>query len=228
MDLSVFPTLYALTVFVCCFRPLVRRAGPQTNVWFMGWIVLLIHYVALMVPTMTGAIEIALDLLTIWSIAVCALCFLWAAGERGQSRFGHILTWEIAGPLLVQSTLFAFDVKNRGLQIGAALLFLLPAVHLLFVPQDRTRVFAHISIAFALLGISLTLLPGTDPYLLICISLGMVFLSAAYLTFSYASRVTRGVGLMTAGLAFWGLSLPLESLRLLSTATCFFFTLIIF
>ena len=215
MDLTVFPTLYALTVFVCCFRPLVRRAGPQTEIWFVGWVLLLLHYIVLILPLKTGTTEAVLDLLTIWTMAGCALCFLWAAGEKSQSRFSKIFTWEIAGPLLLQSALFAFEVKNHGVQIGVALLYLLPAAHLLFFPEDRSRIFTHVSSAFALLGVTLALLPRTDPYLLIGISIGMVFLSAAYLTFRYADPITRGISLMTASLALWGLSSPLQSLHLL-------------
>jgi len=215
MDLTVFPTFYALTVFVCCFRPLVRRAGPQTDVWFAGWIMLLVHYVVLMVPTMTGAIEIVLDLLTVWSIEVCALCFFWAAGEKSASPLSRFFAWEIAGPLVLQSALFTFKVENHGIQVVAALLFLIPGAHLLFFPLHRSRVFAYIAIAYALLGISLASLIRSDPSLRINISLGVVFLSTAYLTFTYAHRLTRGISLMTAGLAFWGLSLPLESLHFL-------------
>jgi diguanylate cyclase (GGDEF)-like protein len=212
VELSVFPTLDALTVFVCCFRPLVRRAGPQTNVWFAGWIVLLIHYFVLMLPPMTGAAELSLDLLTIWSVNVCALCFLWAAGESHKSPFSRIFVCEIAVPLLLQSTFFVLAEKNHGLQLISSLLLLVPAIHLLVYPQNRTSVFTHLSVAFALLSIALASLTRIDAQLLTGITTGAVFLSTAYLIFTSAKRFTRGIGLMTSGLVLWGVSSPLQSL----------------
>jgi len=176
---------------------------------------LLVHYVVLTVPTMTGALETALDLLTVWSIEACALCFFWAASEKNKSPLSRFLTLEIAGPLALQSALSTFKVENHGIQIIAALLFLIPGAHLLFFPLNRSKVFVYIAIAFALLGLSLAFLLRLDPSLRIGVSLGLVFLSTGYLTFTYAHRLTRGIGLMTGGLALWGISFPLESLNVL-------------
>ncbi len=215
MDLSVLPTLYALIVFVSCFRPLVRRAGPHTDAWFAGWAFLLLHYAVLLAPAKTGRLEQSIDLLALWSIALCALSFLWAAGGARSTRSSRVLVAEVSLPVLVQSGLFAFNVPSLLLRSMAALLFLLPAIHLLLVPRNRTKTLNRLAGAFALLALTTAAMTRVDPYLMAGIFLGTLFLATAYLTFANAPKLTRGGAVMTAGLVLWGLTCPLQTLGLL-------------
>jgi diguanylate cyclase (GGDEF)-like protein len=215
VDLSALPTFYALLVFVCCFRPLVRRAGPHTNMWFIGWSFLLLHYLGLFLPAQTGTKELLCDLLNIWSVELCCLCFMWAASNSRMHRFNRIFCLEIAVPVLLQSSLFLVHPANDWLRLVAPLLFLIPGLHLLVQPKYRVGVLSHLAIGFALLAAGLSVFHRADPYLISAVIMSAVFFSAAYLTFAYAVRVTRGISLMIAGLSLWAFTCPLQALGLL-------------
>jgi diguanylate cyclase (GGDEF)-like protein len=218
VDLSALPTFYALIVFVCCFRPLVRRAGPHTNMWFIGWMFLLVHYLSLFVPDLKGIKEALSELVGIWSVELCSLCFVWAANNVRPSRFNRVFTIELAVPVLLQSGLYLFFPGHDRINIVASLLFLIPGVHLLVQRKYRTVAFNVLGVVFAMLGVGLAVFYKTDPYLVLGIILGLVFVSAAYLVFATAPKMTRGVGLMMAGLSLWGVSCPLEATGLLNPA----------
>jgi diguanylate cyclase (GGDEF)-like protein len=212
VDLSVLPTLYALTVFVCCFRPLVRRAGPHTNLWFAGWAFLLLHYLLFLLPDLPGLSGQVVSAAILWSIDLCALSFLWAASEARRSPFNRILVIELAVVMLFQSAVYGFEIKSFVMRLIPASMLLVPALHLLCVPKYRTRTLNHLGIGFAILAVCIATFVRADIFLLIGIVLGAVYLSTAYLSFMYAVRMTRGVGLMIGGLLLWALSCPLQSL----------------
>jgi diguanylate cyclase (GGDEF)-like protein len=215
VDLSVLPTFYALTIFVCCFRPLVRRAGPHTNVWFVGWTFLLVHYLSLLVPEQTGIKEALFELLGTWTTELCALCFMWAASNARASRFNRIFTFEVAIPVLLQSGLYLIFPGHGRLRIAAALLFLVPCIHLLAQRKYRTVMFDTLAIGFAVLGAGMTVFHRANPYLILGVVIGMLFLSAAYMVFATANKMTRGIVLMVVGLLLWGVSCPFQSIGLL-------------
>jgi diguanylate cyclase (GGDEF)-like protein len=218
VDLSVLPSFYALTVFVCCFRPLVRRAGPHTDAWFIGWAFLLVHYIGLFVPQQTGLAEALWGLLAAWSAELCALCFMWAASNGRPGRFNRIFTLELAVPVLLQSGLSLLFPGEVVMRSAAALLFLLPGIHLLVQRKYRTTPFDVVTGAFAVLGVVLVVFRTIDSYLVVGIVLGMVFVSAAYFVFVTAPKVTRGTALMIAGLVLWGITCPLQAMGLLDPA----------
>ncbi|MEO6803083.1 MAG: GGDEF domain-containing protein [Granulicella sp.] len=215
MDLSTLPSFYALAVFVFCFRPLVRRAGQYTDVWFFGWAFLLIHYAVLLVPQKTGFAQVMWELLAVWSTELCALCFLWAASNGRPSRFNRIFVLELGVPVLLQSGLSFLWPGEVVLRSAAALLFLLPGIHLLMRRKYRTTPFEVLASVFALLGLVLVVFRAIDSYLVVGIVLGMIFVSAAYFTFVRAATVTLGVVLMIVGLVLWGITCPLQSIGVL-------------
>lgn len=215
MDLNNLQTLCALAIFVCCFRPLVRRAGPHTNLWLLGWTFLLFHYLRLLLPVQTGTREPVLELVGIWGMELCALCFLWAASRPEINSYGHLFSFEIALPVLLQSGIDIFSFDDEPLRIAVPLLFLVPGIHLLLEPKRRARVFNALAAAFAILGAGLAVFHRVNPDLVMGLVMAAVFLSTAYLVFAHSLKVTRGVILMITGLSLWALSCPLETMDLL-------------
>lgn len=211
MDLSVLPELIGLGVFVCCFRPLVRRAGPHTNIWFAGWGFLLLHYFAVMFPTGNTLRGEARDLAAIWAMELCGFCFLLAASNAPVTRQSRLLALELGIPIFLQSLLYVLDIHSIFLHLLASLLLAVPAIHLLLVPTDRTRQFGHLAGAFAILAVGLAPFSKVDGFIILEIILCALFLAAAYLTATYAMRITRGVVTMTAGLVLWALSFLLQA-----------------
>ncbi len=211
MDLSVLPELCGLGVFVCCFRPLVRRAGPHTNIWFAGWLFLLLHYLALFFPTGTTWKGEIRDLLAIWGLELCGFCFLLAASNAPVTRQSRILALELGVPVVLQSLFYTLAVPSTWMHLLCSLLFAVPAVHLLLVPRDRTRQFTHLARAFAVLGIGLAPFSRVDSFIILETILCAIFLAAAYLTAAYAVSVSRGIVVITTGLVLWALSFLLQA-----------------
>jgi len=215
VDLNLLPTVFTLTVFVAAFRPLVRRAGSHTNLWFLGWAFLLLHYVAIVFTVDESTLLESLRVLVaIWSTELCGLCFVLAATR--SARFSRVFTIEIGVPILIQSGLYAFDIDNNTLRLAATLLLVIPAIHLVFVPRNRNAHFNWIAGLFTLLAAGLLPFPKLDPYIALDIILGVLYLSAAYLTFAYAPKLTRGIFLTVSGLTLWALSYPLQAVGLLA------------
>jgi diguanylate cyclase (GGDEF)-like protein len=212
LDLSVLPTASALTVFVCCFRPLVRRAGPHTNVWFAGWGFLLIHYMSLL--CMGGhdrPRDRVLFLLATLAVEMCGLCFMLAASDARHTWMHRILIAEMGAPILLQTILYSFRVQSYALALAVNLLLVVPAVHLAILPLARSRRFNVLAAAFALLAAALIPLTGASPRIVQSAMLCALFLAVAFLTLVYAARITRGVGLMVGGLTLWGFSYLLHA-----------------
>ena len=200
MNLNVLPALCALLVFVFCFRPLVRRAGPHTNVWFLGWMFLLAHYAILMmsIPVGAGFRGKAGEFFCTATTELCALCFILAASKTRAARANKVLIAEIAVPLLLQAFLFAFGLAS-------------PPLHLWLRPRERSLPFNHLAAVFALFAVAEVAFFKATSDAVVDATLCILFLSAAYLTFAFAQRLSRGVLLMTGGLAVWAFTYSVQA-----------------
>jgi diguanylate cyclase (GGDEF)-like protein len=203
----VLANTFALMTFIGSFWPLARRAGPHARLWLVGWTFILLRNVALLTsdgypPHNRGAYLAAL-----WSTELCALCFIRAAGNAPLSTRGFLLLVEMGVPALLQAALYVFMVPSYGLRMAAALLLFTPAVHMLFRPAHRTKLSVPPALGFAVFGI--VGIVGVRPEAALDATMCVLFLSAAYLYYAGALRVTRGVPVAAAGLAAWGLVYPL-------------------
>jgi diguanylate cyclase (GGDEF)-like protein len=111
--------------------------------------------------------------------------------------------------------MYVFQLNNRALVLAASLLFMVPALHLSLRPKYRTAALDYLAAGFVALSLGLIIFHKADSYLLFGVILCTVFLSAAYLLFAYEPKITRGIGLMIAGLCTWALTCPLQSLGVL-------------
>ncbi len=215
VDLNALPSLYSLLVFVCCFRPLVRRTGSHTNAWFAGWMFLLAHYVRLLVPERQDSLEIVLETLSLWMVELCGLAFLWAASEARAHHVRRVFILELSLAVLAQALQSQWHV-GPWLRVLTAALFLLPGVHLVS-RRHRWTAFHHLAWVFALLGAAVALRGAADNgYLFYGFTLAAIFLSTAFMLQVSPSRLKRGVLLMTVGLVLWAITCPLQAAALLS------------
>ena len=208
MDLSYLPDILALTVFFVCFHPLVRKIGPQVNLWFIGWSFVLLHHVAMLFSPHPGLVHAITRLVGIWSFDLAALSFLLVSANVPRRRIGHGLALEFAVACLFPSTLFAFQIRQPLLYALACLLFVAPAVHMALRRRSRSRAMIVISIVFAAFGLFVAPFRSPDPALLSYGSLSLLMLSAAALYLSAAESISRGVIAATAGMALCGLTFP--------------------
>ncbi|SNT32316.1 diguanylate cyclase (GGDEF) domain-containing protein [Granulicella rosea] len=205
-DYGVLTSILSLAVFLGAFRPLVRRAGPHVNLWFVGWTCMLVHYIALFLLPSTGAVHTVCSLTAVWALELCALVFMRAAGNGPITRVGWVLTAEIAVPVLLQSALSVLrGAGNRPAMLVFGLL-LIPITHLVLHKAYKSRPYASAAMAAAVLTLYYLGLHGATPEEITDGVLAILFLSAAYLYSSHARRVSRAVLCAVTGLAGWGIT----------------------
>ena len=205
----VLANTFALVTFIGSFWPLARRAGPHARVWLLGWTFILLQNLALLFNDGYPPQNHWSHLIALWSTELCALCFIRAAGNAPLSTRGVLFLMELAAPVLLQSARFVFAVPSLWMRLLVAALLFVPLAHLLARPLHRTRQTIHLSIGFAVLGAFSLATVRADAELLLDATLCVLFLSAAYVYYAGALRVTRGVPVAAAGLAGWGLTYPL-------------------
>ena len=211
VDFSYLPDIFALSLFIGGFRPLVRRVGAHVNLWFLGWGFLLVHYVALSLLAHPGWVHTTLSLAAIWATDLCALCFVVASANIPEQKVGPLLTVELALPVLLQSGLMMLCPQRSNLQLVAIGLFFVPVMHMLAWRAHRSRPMIVLSAALALFaaaGLSLVWHPAAE-LAVAHGALAMLFLTAAYLYAAAAERFSRGIVAAVTGLATWGLSYPI-------------------
>ena len=211
VDLSYLPHIFALSVFIAAFRPLVRRVGAHVNLWFLGWAFLLAHYIAELFATFPHGWGLAAHLIALWGLDLCGLAFVVAAATTSIYRIDPVVTVEMGVPILLQAALATFGVRQPALLLAASGLFLVPGVHMLVARRYRHRPIVVLNAAFAVFGLILLPMSIANPTMVANGALSLLFLSAAYLYFLSTPRVTRGVVAAVAGLAGWGLTYPLNA-----------------
>jgi diguanylate cyclase (GGDEF)-like protein len=220
VDLTVVPDIFALTVFIVGFRPLVRRVGSYVNLWFLGWGLMLIHFCALLLVPSAGAAGLALQVFSFWMVDLCGAIFIMAAAGVSRFRIGRKVALQLALPVLVGSTLCKMSASTGRWQMLALVLYFVPGVTLLVSRVPRKRSLIVITSAFALFGLASIPLVQYDHALAAACGSALLFLSAAYLYFISAERYTRGSVAAILGLTTWGLMYPLVALlRQFSPAT---------
>lgn len=214
-NLSYLPEVFSLAVLIGCFRPLVRRAGPHVNLWFVGWTFLLLHFAALcFLPPQANASPFALApaanpfimLAVRWSLDLCALCFVLVSESLPCERVRMPLATAFAIPVMLQAALAIFPQPSLIFNLVTVLLFITPALYFLLTPRHRSRQLTVVCVAWLLLG-ALTFRPGQQyPDIVSAAVLSTLFFVAAYLFLRSAARTDRGVLAAVAGLIGWGLA----------------------
>ena len=212
MDPRFIPDILSLAVFIVAFRPLVRRSGAYVNFWFLGWSCLLVYYVAESFHQTLGSLHLVADLTGFWAMELCGLSFIVAAASTPEPQLKPVMVAEFGVPLLVQSALMLLLPGHPLVHTLAMTLFLVPAVHTLLKPAERTRVSVMLSVVFALFAVLLFPLAMRQPRLVTYGAISLLFLSAAYLYTLTTESLTRGILAAVSGLVLWGLSYPVQVL----------------
>ncbi len=209
MDLSVLPEIFALALLIGAYRPLVRRVGGHVRLWFLGWCYLLAHYFIVFAVKPTRINDPLPHFLSTVTVEICGLLLILAAANTRVRRIGYLFVAQLAVPILAQTALYGLGANHGPMVYRAVnLLFLLPAIPLIFHREARRRHRAVIGIAFALFGLATLPLAAGRPELVTAGTLALLFFSVAYLYLSNTPRQARGVFVTGFGLAAWGLSYP--------------------
>ncbi len=206
MDRGLLPDIFSLAVFIAGFRPLARRVGAHASLWFLGWVFLLVHYVALVFVGLHGFVEFAARLVAALTMALCALSFLMAAANVPTRRIGHRLMVVLSAPVLLLALASRFPAAGPWPALVACALYSGPGIYLLTRRRQRSTPSIVVSVAFALFGVAMVPVVGHHPKDAAYGSLSLLFLSSAYLYILSVERYTRGVIAAVVGMAGWGLS----------------------
>lgn len=216
LDLTHLPEIFALSVLIGCFRPLVRRAGPHVNLWFTAWLCLLFHFVALSCLPL-GSIAVGqplpwLSLLDQCSLDLALIIFAYAAETSPTLRIQPVLVSLIIAALFCQSAISVYPAESVGLHRLAVLLFLAPGLYILMVLRKPTRQSYVFGLACLILaGLAIAFDPG-QALIVIHTELTLLLLSAAFLFLRSSPNPHRGVMAAITGMAAWALTLPVTYL----------------
>ena len=205
MNYSLLPEIFALSVFIVGFRPLARRVGAHSNLWFLGWSLL----AARLIANLLGASYFKVTtLFSEWLLDAVGLVFVLAAANVPKRRISNLLMLAISLPFLLLAAIDTHQIHSLIAGIAVCVLFLMPGIYLWIRPRQRTLSILYVSSAFAVFG--LLMIPGVRyaTHFADQSALAVIFLCAAYLYFTSATRNTRGVVAATIGFAAWGISYP--------------------
>ena len=170
---------------------------------------MLVHYFAALLLPSTGVVHSICAVVSVWSLELCGLTFMRAAGNGPVTRQGRLLTMEIAVPVLLQSGLATLGIDSHRLQAFVIVLLFIPAVHLAAIKAHGRRPVAASAVMALVVTLILLRFHGASGPQISSGVLALLFLTAAYLYNAHAPRYTRGVLCAVTGLVGWGLSYPL-------------------
>ncbi len=212
MDLSVLPEVLALIALVGLLQPLTARIGRQGTPWVLGWTMLLVHYVARMVGGSTGLRQTACDLIAMAAVQVSACFFLRAAGNPLDQRIDRTFSLQLLFALTCQGLFAMLGVTGLPFQRAAAVLLVLPALHLAIDSRRSSNLMLGVAAPFAVAGCLLVFLPSIgaqlDPQMVTSSLLTLLYLSIAWVYLA-VRPLNRSSILATLALALWGFTYPI-------------------
>jgi diguanylate cyclase (GGDEF)-like protein len=208
VDRTLLPEIFSLTVFIAGFLPMGRRVGPQANLWFLGWALLLGQDVALLFAGPTATPNLIANLLANWAIHLCALVFLVVTANVPTKRMNGWLALEFSVPVMSQATLSVLNVRSPVAQVLCCILYVVPIGHLLVRRRTHNRPMLNVAAVFGLCGLLLIPVALDYPNSVSNWSLTLLLLCAAYFYYVSAEQFSRGVIAALVGLVGWGLSYP--------------------
>jgi diguanylate cyclase (GGDEF)-like protein len=210
MDWNTLPDFLALTALVAVFASLLpRKHDSDLRLWLVGWALIVIHFGAKMSDA--SGLKIVPSLITLGSLQLAGLSFMWAAVSRRVTWDGFLGFCSLAIPQLTYMALGVFDVQSNGLYVATAIAsVILPALVLGRVIRTNATDRALAAFACLILGISLLVVIrfDHDPSDGINNILTWLYLGAAVLHWRRYRRATAGVLTLVFGFIAWGLVFP--------------------
>jgi len=210
MDWNTLPDLLALTALVAVFASLLPRdPDSDLRLWLTGWALIVVHFAAKFSDA--SGTKIVPSLLTLGTLELAGLTFMWAAVSRRVTRAGFVVFFSLALPLLAYMALGVWNVTAPTPYVwDAVAVVIFPAVAFAYVLRKRPADFALAITACFVLGVSLLVVIRFDgnPSDGIDNILTWLYLGAAALHWRRHPRATAGVLTTVGGFIAWGLVFP--------------------
>ncbi len=201
LDILIIGLLVVL--FASIYR---KRASARLRYWVIGWILVLLHFAALLVPTTWVHGQELVDSLSISALLLSGLCFLFSASAISQSPAGSALAGlGIGVPALFYTNYLIFGgARLWPLYLAAAACFSAGVLLAWKLCRGRSRVWAVITLAFTAGGLwTAVSIFRHQPDYGISALLFEIFLTFAALYWFDFRRKSTGVLTSILGLVAW-------------------------
>lgn len=213
LNLKPLPELLALTVLVLVFWSILRRrAEEQLHAWLLGWVLVLVHFAVLLFSGRPGVLQTVLLAISVASLELAAVSFVFAAGGgKCSRRMAWIAGSGVAATLLYIVFLY-LNLSSPGVYYAAIAILVASAVAVMFPDHERSAGDCSIyAVSSALLASALAFFVyrGHEEYGLQCI-LFAVYILAGIQCWRNFPRGTTGSITAVAGLVVWALVFPVS------------------
>src|ERR1700689_4170561 len=206
LDILILGLLVVL--FASIYR---KRATLRLRCWVAGWILVLLHFPALLIPAVSGLGQELVDSLSVSGVFLSGLCFLFSAPVILETSAGSALTALGVGlPALIYINYVVFGGAHQWLLYATATVTTASGIILAWrFCRGRSRVWAVITLAFSLGGIwTAVSLVHHAPNQGILALLFEIFLTFAALYWFDFRRTSTGVLTAILGLVAWAAVFP--------------------
>ncbi len=212
MNFTTLPSLVALLALVVVFRAILRQStSERLHLWLLGWILVLVHFVAQFVDVGAGPWARMATAINLNALEMAGIAFLIsvsiAAPNRGREL---VLAAVIAIPAIAFTDAAIWDVSARPFYYGIVALGFAGAIFVIWTFHRKISTYVVcLSIACLVVcsAIAWTVARGN-------FELGIIFLLAALnfivaaLFWRHFRRATVGVITTVAGFTVWGAVFP--------------------
>jgi hypothetical protein len=155
---AALPSLIALAVLVGVFRSILRReSSDQLNLWLTGWVLVLMHFVALFMDVGDGLQQRIWEAVLLDTLALAGIAFLISVSFKPEDRLQRALLALIIGlPALTYLNAVLSQVTAKSLYYVVILIACAALTVLVCGYYRRASVFM-VSLLFAINGIGLFL-----------------------------------------------------------------------
>lgn len=212
MNFNTLPSLVALAILVVVFRAILRQStSERLHLWLMGWVLILIHFVAQFVDTGRGLWDRIATAISLNALELASIAFLISVSRNAPARGRQLLlATVIAIPTAAYTDAVIWDVTRHAVYYAIVALGL--AGVLLAIWGLNGKVTPYLTgLSLACLGIcsaiAWTVARG-NLELGISFLLGGLNFIVAVLFWRYFHRATVGVLTTISGFVVWGAVFP--------------------
>lgn len=146
LDILILGLLVVL--FASIYR---KRATARLRCWVIGWILVLLHFAALLIPAVSDRAQALVDSLSISALLLAGLCFLFSASAIYKSLAGRVLAaFGIGIPALFYANYLIFaGARQWPLYAAATAAGAAGTVLAWKLCRGRSRVWGVITVAFS-------------------------------------------------------------------------------
>lgn len=212
MNFTTLPSLVALAALVVVFRAILRQStNERLHLWLLGWILVLVHFVAQFVDVGAGPWTRMATAINLNALELAGIAFLISVSSAATTRGRQLLLAAvIAIPAMAYTDAAIWDVSARVFYYGVIALAFAGTIFVIWSFHRNITTYV-VCLSIACLGVCLAIVWAVARG---NFDLGIIFLLAALnfivaaLFWRHFRRATVGVITTVAGFTVWGAVFP--------------------